>query len=139
MSTNEKSESRISKEVLVELGSRPDCRLFRNNCGTAIQGQRVKGKIEGSGDGVVVVKNARHVKYGVGNPGGSDFIGFKMVEITSDMVGSNFAQFVAIETKTEKGKPTKEQLSFIAMVINKGGIAGIARSKEDAISIFEGH
>lgn len=138
MSTSQKSESRISKEVLVTLGSKPDCRLFRNNIGTAIQGQRVKGKIESSGDGVVVIKGARYVKYGICNPGGSDLLGFKVVEITQDMVGSKMAQFLVIETKDYKGVATKEQLSFIAMVISKGGLAGVARTKEEALSIFEG-
>lgn len=138
MSISQKSESRISKEVLVELGKRPDCRLFRNNIGTAIQGQRVKGNIESSGDSVVVIKGARYVKYGICNPGGSDLLGFKVVKITQDMVGSDFAQFMVIETKDHKGKPTKEQLNFISMVINKGGLAGIARSIEDALLIFEG-
>jgi hypothetical protein len=80
-------------------------RLLRNNSGTAFY------------------KNGDVVKFGVGNPGGSDLIGFTQVVITPDMVGTTVAVFTAVEAKTGKLKPTKDQENFLAMVERKGGIA----------------
>ena len=40
-------------------------------------------------------------------------------------------KFLAIEVKTEKGKPTEEQLSFLHNIINNNGIGFIARSVKD--------
>jgi hypothetical protein len=74
---------------------------------------------------------SRFVKYGLA-VGSSDVIGFKSVEITPDMVGQKIAQFVALEIKAPNGKPTEEQLNFIKVVQDAGGIASLCWSIEDA-------
>lgn len=71
------------------------------------------------------------VSYGIQNPGGSDLIGFKRVTITPDMVGQQIPIFTAIEVKSEKGKATDAQITFINFIVASGGFAGIARSRED--------
>jgi len=48
------------------------------------------------------------------------------------MVGQEMAVFAAIEVKTPKGRATKDQLRFIEHIRNAGGIAGIARSVDEA-------
>lgn len=77
----------------------------------------------------------RVIRYGVGHPGGSDLIGWTPVLITPDMVGSTLAVFTAIEVKTSTGRPTEQQLNFIAQVLRAGGLAGVARSPHDALEI----
>ena len=49
----------------------------------------------------------------------------------SDILGIWRGKFLAIEVKTEKNYPSKEQKLFIADVIKHGGIAFIARSIDD--------
>lgn len=56
---------------------------------------------------------------------------------SSDLIGiAPCGRFLAVEVKTAKGKPTPEQERFIAAVRAKGGIAGIARSPEDALDLL---
>jgi hypothetical protein len=80
-------------------------RLFRNNSGK--------------------LQNARGdwITYGVGNPGGSDLIGFMPV--------GGVPVFTAIEVKYGKTRTTMEQQTFVGMVKTSGGIAGIVRSVEE--------
>ena len=49
----------------------------------------------------------------------------------SDILGILKGRFIAIEVKTSTGKPSKEQVDFIAQVNALGGKAFIARSIED--------
>lgn len=107
-------ESAIQQAI--RLLSRGPIRLFRNNTG-ALKDQ-----------------GGRLVRYGLCT-GSSDLIGWRTITITPDMVGTTVAQFVAIEVK-DRGKPTPEQEAFIATVQAAGGIAGIARSTDDARHIL---
>lgn len=70
--------------------------------------------------------------------GSSDLIGLQPMLVTPEHVGKTIAQFVAIECKTLRGRPTAEQLRFIELVRSKGGLAGIARSPHDAAAILRG-
>jgi hypothetical protein len=108
-------EQRIQNDIRLALGSGLS-RLWRNNTGA--------------------LKDAtgRLVRYGLCQ-GSSDLIGLRTVTITPDMVGQQLAQFVAIEVK-DRSRPTAEQQAFIAMVLQAGGLAGIARSVEEARAIL---
>lgn len=83
----------------------------------------------------------RKVRAGLLADGSSDLIGFKRVKVTQDMIGQTIAVFLAVEVKTEATAKTKktyaapEQKDFIAFVREAGGIAGVARSPEDAKKI----
>lgn len=70
--------------------------------------------------------------FGVGSPGGSDLIGYRRVTVTPEMVGKEIPVFAAIEVKTAKGRATKDQLQFLEHIRNAGGVAGIARSVDEA-------
>jgi hypothetical protein len=94
-------------------------RLWRNNCGALKDAE------------------GRLVRYGVANPGGSDLIGWKVVTVTPDMVGRKVAIFTAIEVKGERGKPTEAQAKFLACVALDGGLAGVARSLEEAQAVID--
>jgi hypothetical protein len=72
------------------------------------------------------------VQFGVGSPGGSDLIGYRRVRVTEDMVGQEIAQFAAVEVKTLRGRVRPEQQQFINHVLSAGGVAGIARSVDEA-------
>lgn len=94
--------------------------LFRNNVGTAYQGQM--GSI--SGDRVLLYP--RFVEFGLCK-GSSDLIGWTEITITPDMVGKRIAVFTAVEVKTKTGRVSDEQKNFIKNVNNAGGIAKIER------------
>lgn len=113
------SETKVRNIIFKTLGGRDDCRLFRNNCGMAI------------------MPDGRRVKFGIANPGGADLIGWRIVTITPDMIGDRVAVFLAIETKAPKKKPSKKQENFINQVNQAGGLAGAARSLEEAENIID--
>lgn len=86
--------------------SEKGCIIWRNNCG--------------------VLKNAAGIP-----------IKFGLCVGSSDLIGlSPDGRFLAVEVKTEKGKPTPDQMRFIEAVKRKGGIAGIARSPDDAVALL---
>lgn len=80
-------------------------------------------------------EQGHYIRYGVGGKGGSDLICITPVAVTADMVGQTVGVFTALEIKTKTGKPSAEQLAFQSAVRRMGGIAGIARSVEDALNI----
>lgn len=78
----------------------------------------------------------RVVWYGVGNPGGSDLIGWTPVLVQQHHVGTMLGVFTAVEVKSARGKPTDAQRNFLRQVQLGGGLAGIARSPDDALAII---
>ena len=108
-------ELAVQNAIRLALGAGP-ARLWRNNTG-ALRDQQ-----------------GRLVRFGL-CPGCSDLIGLCQLHITPDMVGQTVAVFTAIEVK-DQGRATPEQQAFIAMVQQMGGIAGVARSVDDARRIL---
>ena len=92
-------------------------RLYRNNCGV-LRDQR----------GVPV-------RYGL-QPGSADLIGWRTITITPEMVGQQVAVFTSIEVKSATGRLRPEQRQWMEAVQAAGGIAGVARSVEDAEQIL---
>ena len=72
------------------------------------------------------------MQFGVGSPGGSDLIGYRRVRVTEEMVGQEIAQFAAVEVKSARGRVKAEQRQFINHVLSAGGVAGVARSVDEA-------
>ena len=58
---------------------------------------------------------------------------------TSDLIGirRDDGKFVAIECKTPRGRLREDQKLFIDAILKSNGIAGVARSAEDALKILE--
>ena len=108
-------ELAIQNAIRIEHGAGP-ARLWRNNTGA--------------------LKDAtgRLVRYGL-CPGSSDLIGLRTRIITESDLGHRFAQFVAIEVK-DQGRLTDQQQAFLTMVTQAGGLAGVARSVDDARTIL---
>ena len=109
------NENQIQNRIRIACNT-GSTRLFRNNVGIA--------KIRGA-----------TVKFGLA-VGSSDLIGFHAMTITPAHVGKSVAVFTAIECKSPTGKPTPEQQAFIAFVRSQGGIAGVARSEDEAKEII---
>ena len=110
------SEQRIQQEIRIAC-SRGDTRLFRNNTGTLKD------------------QNGRPVQFGLCK-GSADLIGWKRVTVTPEMVGSTVAVFASVEVKTASGRLRPEQQQWLEAVQAAGGIAGVARSVDDALQIM---
>ena len=82
-------------------------RVFRNNVGLLFDAR------------------GQAVRYGLGT-GSSDLIGL-----------AKGGRFVSLEVKLPGKKPTKQQQLWLQMVLDMGGIAGVARSVEDAVALVE--
>ena len=76
------------------------------------------------------------MQFGVGSPGGSDLIGYRRVTATPELVGQDVAVFAAVEVKTPRGRIKPEQQQFVDHIRGAGGIAGIARSVDEAKNIL---
>lgn len=111
-------ETKIQNAILLAL-SEAGCTVWRNETSGAWVGKQ----IHRAGDQVTLI-NAHMMTFGL-CVGSSDIIGVSPAGL-----------FLAIEVKTLKGRPTKEQLRFIEAVRKAGGIAGIARSVEDALELI---
>ena len=93
------------------------CRLFRNNTGTLRD------------------INGRPVTFGLCK-GSADLIGWTTRTITTEMVGHQVAVFTSIEVKSAAGRIRPEQQQWLNAVQAAGGIAGVARSVEDAMDLL---
>lgn len=118
-------ETNIQNKIRIDLSSRGDCVIFRNNVGMAYQGVLKGGTLF----------DARPVKFGLCE-GSSDLIGYTKTKITADMVGKTVAIFTAIEVKAERGVASPAQRNFVSTINIAGGIGGIARSSGDAHQII---
>jgi len=121
-------ENDIQKLIMLA-ASRAGAKIFRNNTAQGWVGQSKR-----LSDGSVLIIAPRVLYAGL-CVGSSDLIGWTTRVITADMVGKRVAIFTAIEVKAGT-RPTKEQLAFISAVRNGGGIAGVARSEQEAHNLI---
>ena len=98
-----------------------DSRLWRNNVGMAWQGRMTR-----LANGDVLLRNPRPVHFGLAE-GSSDLIGF--------VVENGIARFAAVECK-HKSQTSPAQQNFIRVIEHFGGLAGVARSVEEAARIL---
>ena len=113
-------ETKTQNKILMAL-SNAGCTVWRNETAGAWLGK----VIHSDADQVTLV-NARMIRFGL-SVGSSDIIG-----ITPE------GRFLAVEVKTKTGRPTQQQLTFIDAVRKNGGVAGIARSVQDALDLISG-
>jgi hypothetical protein len=106
------TEQQIQQRIRLAL-SRGPVRLYRNNTGTLRD------------------QHGRPVQFGLCK-GSADLIGWRTRTITPDMVGQQVAVFTSIEVKSATGRLRPEQRQWLEAVQAAGGIAGVARSVEDA-------
>lgn len=120
-------ESTVSARIALAIGALDGVRLFRNNTGTAWQGERLDHPE------FLILRNPRPVHFGL-CVGSSDYVGWRSLLITPDMIGERVAQFLALEVK-DRGVASAEQLNFVAQVQGAGGCAGVPRSAADALAL----
>ena len=116
------SESGVMHSIMLAL-SASGATIFRNNVGA------------------VKASDGRFIRFGL-CPGSSDLIGFMPVTVTPDMVGKQIALFLAVEAKAPGGHTDLERKAaqdrFINAVLAAGGLAGYARTVEQALGVI-GH
>ena len=109
------AETTLQQRIRLALGTHPELRLFRNQVGQLPD-----------------PRTGRPVQFGLAR-GSADLIGWRTLVITPEMVGQRIAVFTSIEVKTPTGRVRSEQQAWLACVQESGGIAGVARSVDDAI------
>lgn len=112
------NETHLQQEIRLALGTRPDLRLYRNNCGSLPD-----------------PRTGRLVTFGLAR-GSADLVGWRTVTVTPDMVGRRLAVFCSIEVKTPTGRLRPEQQAWLGVVAGAGGVAGVARSVSDAEALL---
>ena len=112
------AETDLQQRIRLALGTHPDARLFRNQVGSLPD-----------------PRTGRLVTFGLAR-GSADLIGWRTVTVTPEMVGQQLAVFTSIEVKTPTGRIRPEQHAWQRTVSAAGGIAGIARSVQDANEIL---
>lgn len=112
------AETTLQQQIRLALGMHPQTRLFRNQVGSLPD-----------------PRTGRLVTFGLAK-GSADLIGWRTVTITLDMVGQQVAVFTSIEVKTPTGRVRPEQTAWLQAVHGAGGIAGVARSVDDATAIL---
>ena len=115
------AETTLQQQIRLALGTHPDTKLFRNQVGSLPD-----------------PRTGRLVTFGLAR-GSADLIGWRSITITPDMVGTTVAIFASIEVKTPTGRLRPEQRAWLDTVQAAGGIAGVARSVEDALRIVTAH
>ena len=111
-------ETAIQRRIMLAL-SQAGCLIFRNETSGAWV-----GKVLHRDANQVTLTDARMIRFGLA-VGSSDLIGV-----------APCGRFLAIEVKTPKGRASKQQQTFIEAVRKAGGIAGIARSPEEALELL---
>jgi hypothetical protein len=105
------TESNLLRRVWLEMAAR-GFKLFRNNVGS--------GKLLHANG------TSQYIDFGL-YKGSSDLIGWETITVTPEMVGTQIAQFVALEVKTETGRLKPEQKTFLEAVKLAGGQALVSK------------
>lgn len=111
-------ETKIQRAIMIAI-SEAGHTVWRNETGSFWT-----GKVIHKDNRTVTLANAQMIPCGLCK-GSADLIG-----LTSKGI------FFAIEVKTPKGRTSKEQEAFIKRVKEQRGIAGVARSPQDALDLL---
>lgn len=111
------AETDLQQRIRLALGTHPQARLFRNQVGSLPD-----------------ARTGRLITFGLAR-GSADLIGWRTITITPEMVGQRIAVFTSLEIKTPTGRLTPAQRHWQQAVLQAGGIAGVARSVQDALHI----
>jgi hypothetical protein len=121
------SQENAEANAVLLASSKKGFKLWRNHRGGAWQ-----GKSKRLADGNVLIENAKFYNFGLGMNGGSDFIGFRTIIITPEMVGQKIAQLSCVEVKA-RGKlntAKQKQKDFIKAINEAGGYGKIVDSPD---------
>lgn len=110
------TEKQTQHAILAAIGSRPDVRLWRANCGVAVP----------ASSAVLAALDRQRVRYSVvrfGLTGQADLTGIR-----------EGGQRVEIEVKAPKGRSSEEQNRYGEMIRRHGGVYIVAKSVEDVLT-----
>lgn len=101
------TEAELQAEILLAVGSRPDCRIWRNNTGVGrtLSGQRV-------------------IRFGL--LGSADLLGIL-----------RGGRFLAVEVKTKRGRQSEAQRNFQRMIESMGGVYVLARDVQTVVDVID--
>lgn len=101
------TEAELQAEILLAVGSRPDCRIWRNNTGVGrtLSGQRV-------------------IRFGL--VGSADLLGIL-----------RGGRFLAVEVKTAKGRQSEAQRNYQRMIESMGGVYVLARDVQTVVDVID--
>ena len=127
MEKTPENESKVAFERLIT--KLPRVKLFSN-----LRGNFYAGKLIKHNGSSVVLGFARRLKAGCGPDGMPDYIGWRQLTITPDMIGKTIAQFCAMELKRfdGQGRTTPEQIDMRDLINAQGGFAHIISSIDQA-------
>ena len=114
-------ETAIQNAILIAL-SQAGCTVWRNETAGAWVGRTIHRD-----QSTITLAEPRMIKAGL-CVGSADIVGV-----------ASGGRFLAIEVKTATGRTTKEQDNFLQAVRNAGGLAGVARSVDEALAIVSGN
>ena len=112
-------ETKLMRLIMVAL-TQADCLVFRNETAGAYVGRVIHKDAR-----IVTLTNAQMMTFGL-CVGSSDIIG----------IHKPTGRFLAVEVKTKTGRASKEQNNFIEQVRAANGIAGLARSVQEALDLL---
>lgn len=122
MTDKHRSEKAIMNDTLVELSAMPQTLVKRANTGMAWQGKEIKvgigSKITVTRD-MVILQEARRVRFGT--------LG------QADIDGVHKGIAIQVESKTQTGRQSDEQVKFQRAWERAGGVYVVARSAEEAV------
>lgn len=93
---------------------------------------RIRLHLQDKFNGIILWRNSigfderTKVYYGIGGKGGSDLLGIYK------------GRFVALEVKVPGGRRSDEQINFIRMTKESGGLAGFVESEQQAEAVING-
>lgn len=101
------TEAELQAEILLAVGSRPDCRIWRNNTGV---GRTLSGD--------------RVIRFGL--VGSADLLGIL-----------RGGRFLAVEVKTKRGRQSESQRNFQRMIESMGGVYVLARDVQTVVEVID--
>lgn len=112
-------ETKLMRLIMVAL-TKAGCIVWRNETSGAYVGKLIHKDAR-----IVTLANAQMMTFGL-CVGSSDIIG----------IHKPTGRFLAVEVKTKTGRASKEQINFIEQVRAANGIAGLARSVQEALDLL---
>lgn len=144
-------ESHIQARIRLAIGAPgTGITVWRNQVGTGWQGGNPLGRMPtrpltaaqlpearaALQPGDVILRHPRMLTAGL-CPGSSDLICLQRLRITPEHVGQVIGRFVAIEVKAPGKGAEPAQRTFLDNVNQAGGVAGVARSVDEAWGLLK--